>query len=130
MSSIMTSEERKARHSFDDLYSLADKFIQKWNPCQIEIKNGVATCISSRTRPSFTKPRVLCCTGCEYHSATKGCTAEKPLTCKLWLCDEVKLPKEAWRKYDNLLDLFRKTNFRVHRGDKETSIAHWRSMFD
>lgn len=67
-------------------YHKADAILkQPDNPCQIQMLNGLATCVISRRATSTSFPAgTLCCTGCKHLSLT-GCTVES-LWCKLGWC--------------------------------------------
>jgi hypothetical protein len=86
------AKRRRIEAKFEELYAKAEKILAKYQPCAISVVKGKVYCVdcfANRPKNIFceppAKPNVLCCGGCSYHS-DKGCTAEKPLTCKLWLC--------------------------------------------
>jgi hypothetical protein len=85
------AKRQRIERKFEELYAKAEVILKRYNPCAISIVNGKISCIDCgiQSRSSFFKPAVpnfLCCKGCKFHDIIKGCTAEKPLTCKLWLC--------------------------------------------
>jgi hypothetical protein len=77
---------------YDKLYNEAEELIKLYNPCQIE--NGI--CLRARKD----KCKSFCCHGCK-HLTEKGCSANKPLPCKIWFC---------YIAFDNLPD---KARFKI-----------------
>ncbi len=76
---------------YDSLYSEAEAVLSKFNPCEHKIKAGCHTCLGkldhSARRGSFgdNTSKAACCIGCKYWD--NGCKADKPLFCKVWLCE-------------------------------------------
>lgn len=66
---------------YDDLYRQGQAVLDKYNPCNLRVENGVMTC--NAMRYSFYKEP--CCTDCGNLRDGHGCTVSS-LTCKLWLC--------------------------------------------
>jgi hypothetical protein len=84
-------KRRQIERKFEELYAKAEEVLKRYNPCAIIVVKGKVHCIDcgKKAKSIFFKPAVqnlLCCGGCKFHN-DKGCTAEKPLTCKLWLCN-------------------------------------------
>jgi len=76
---------------YNKLYGQATNLLKKHSPCAIDTSADQATCLAIRQQnragigSGVVKPDTLCCAGCPYHTSL-GCTAEKPLACKTWLC--------------------------------------------
>lgn len=107
---------------YDQLYERAEKLLKEGNPCQW----NCGKCIGMKRGTVNNTPQ-CCCEGC-CHWKT-GCTADKPLTCKLWLC---KVAKKSTDKNTRrgLLDVSAEANrlgFFAFRGEKKESIdaAMW-----
>jgi hypothetical protein len=75
---------------YDSLYDEASKVLSEFNPCEHKVCNSCHTCLG---KTDFTARKgsygdntseQACCIGCKYWN--KGCTATKPLYCKVWLC--------------------------------------------
>lgn len=105
---------------FDFLYDCTEKVLSKYNPCKISFLKSGVNCIDCKA--GFSNPNDLCCTGCRFHT-DKGCVANKPLTCKLYLC------RTATKKFPNcvkeLNDIYACASFLrllSFRGDKKDSI--------
>lgn len=82
---------------YDLLYDDVVNFLKEVNPCKIE--NGF--CLRGKMGGGN-----FCCGGKDLecdpvckHCSPSGCTAEKPLPCKLWLCREVEksLTNNQWK---------------------------------
>ncbi len=67
---------------YNALYAQAQEVIARINPCEIQIVDGKASCVS--TRGGSERDSGLCCHHCQYLT-TIGCSI-KSLACKLWLC--------------------------------------------
>ena len=74
---------------YDKIYQEAQDILNKYNPCEIVVKDGFATC---RTESCCDEGQICCC-GCNFHS-NKGCTV-KCLVCKLFLCHYIPLDHPA-----------------------------------
>lgn len=81
---------------YDSIFKSASRALEQYNPCGVRMgADGKAVCNGMR-RPSGqpvsgVEPGSLCCTGCEHLTPT-GCGADtKPLACRLWLCERVRL---------------------------------------
>jgi len=96
---------------YDNLYELADRYVQRYNPCKI---NSKGECLTGN----------CCCSGCKY-LGKQGCTT-KCLLCKIHLCSEssfrnpivagkLKVIEEIAKKY-NLLG--------ARKSKKETLSSH------
>lgn len=95
------------------LYKQADEILrQPDNPCQIQLQDGVATCVASRAglEPNGT----LCCTGCK-HLGEDGCTAMS-LGCKLGWCVEgfESIPGTQWNETFKQISLLRREAILLH----------------
>lgn len=97
----MVRDHRKEK-LYDELWHIADDLLKKYDPCKLD-EHG--SCIRG----------VNCCVDCKYLTDT-GCSI-KCLSCKLWLCDKVKLlyPDLA-EKMQVLINIAHKHN-----------LAHWRT---
>jgi hypothetical protein len=88
------SRRETLSQKFDELWDKANAIISAAKPCGIKSVNGEITCRGCSFHKDFRQsvyyvaesPNILCCGGCKYHEPNKGCIAEKPLMCKLWLC--------------------------------------------
>jgi hypothetical protein len=117
---------------YDELYERAAKIISETNPCEVKTVNGFVRCMSCSHRVCGEVILVneLCCDGCKHHNMKKGCQAEKPLQCKLWLCEQSK------RKHPNVntqlrllhIEAMEKFGCLLNRGDKTESITHINTM--
>lgn len=96
---------------YDNLYDKGNKLIKKYNPCQI--KNGI--CITKEK---------CCCHGCDYLTK-KGCSV-KALSCKLFLCNNVRfIGKNNWKlddKLEKLREIARENGLYFYRASKEDTI--------
>ncbi|HOF42321.1 MAG TPA: hypothetical protein PLF30_02480 [Candidatus Moranbacteria bacterium] len=101
------SKTRFKSELYDALYETADSILKKYDPCKF--KSG--TC----------KTRGNCCEGCKYLSKN-GCTV-KALSCKLWLCDDVRRScPECAAALDSLCSVSQKFNLYGFRMRKEDII--------
>jgi len=125
----------KLNKIYDALYDEADSIVKENNPCGWKsTKNkcrGVqlsAECMGMVKGSNNNTPQ-CCCDGCKFWN--NGCTAEKPLTCKTWLCRiaTFNAPSEVLTKLSDITQKILHYNFFVHRGDKTASMArameHW-----
>ena len=133
---MRTNEDLRKRVEvlYDRFYSRALAVIKKDNPCQVK-REGVnvvcAECIDRRKPESIhfiddAKPNTLCCIRCEHHNPKKGCQADRPLACKLWLCQTAKkLYPEAAAELDKISteahEVFGTLCFR---GDRKQTVDH------
>lgn len=110
---------------FDALYDEAMEILTKFNPCEHKsdvigrhscVGNGKDIPNNANSGPQ------CCCTGCPKWTK-KGCVAEKPLTCRTWICVAAanKNP-EAFHALTKMASKVMKANFWVFRGDKNKSI--------
>ena len=68
---------------YDELFNEVDDFIKNLNPCQIKDN----TCFRGRTgKQNFCCGKTPHYSVCHYNN--NGCQANKPLFCRIWLCDE------------------------------------------
>lgn len=76
---------------YDKLYQKIVDFMRDVNPCKI--KNGI--CYRGKKGG-----RNFCCKDCK-HLTENGCSAKKPIACKLWLCQEAidNMTKKQRKKY-------------------------------
>jgi hypothetical protein len=97
---------------YDDLFKEASNFLKKYNPCKIQ--NGY--CLRNHKYGE----RNFCCGGCP-HLTLNGCKAEKPLMCKLWLCDYAlkELSPEVRKEFFVLSNKISKEGFYKYRTTKE-----------
>ena|SRR5438045_137094 len=82
--------DQKLEKAFDLILAQANDILAKANPCQHSTKCGKHSCIGMVMKDWATVTRGnegvdACCTGCQY-LGPKGCIADGPLFCKLWLC--------------------------------------------
>ena len=116
--------------AYDELYEQADAVLKQFNPCQhTSDKNGEHTCVEAETVKSEAirfwgknyAPQ-CCCVGCTFWTKT-GCTADKPLTCKTWLCGITALKNpEANAKLRQIADQARSLFIYHERMDKKESL--------
>lgn len=93
----MTENEKlflkKLESIYDALYKRIDDIIKEKNPCKVQItgsgKSLCVTCAYSRKTKmpwwNETFNNDLCCGGCKF-LGKNGCTANKPIMCRSWLC--------------------------------------------
>lgn len=121
---------RALEKQFDSLYAQAERILKKYNPCQHKMENGKHSCLGKKHRVwearSYNRDRVViscCCLGCKFWVKDKGCTANKPLSCKVWLCGIAeKLNPVVAKKLNALSQKVICAGFYVFRGDKNDSI--------
>lgn len=111
---------------FDELFDLADNILKKYNPCGIKKVNGNVSCHGCGNHHILKNifiertTNTLCCSGCRFHDTICGCTAEKPLMCKLWLCNTVTLNfPDVDTELENLRNQASKMGFCGYRLDKK-----------
>lgn len=106
---------------YDILFQQAEYIVRVEKPCEIKKRGATVTCVGCRVGND--KPNVLCCIGCQWHDHAKGCQADKPLTCKAWLCSVAKdRHPETRERLRRLNQRIMKLKFWVCRGDKRQSI--------
>lgn len=131
---ILTRKRRLAEAAeklYDHLYAEAEAILKEHNPCRVHTCSAGVVCTEwvclrkeREAIRSYTDARAntLCCTRCQFHDKAKGCQAEKPLPCKLWLCEYAKkLFPEAEKKLKALR--YRADIFFVFRGDKKMCLG-------
>jgi len=98
--------------SYDALWSKVDAFMLRVKPCAIENN----TCLNHRLGDGDN----FCCAGCE-HLGIKGCEADKPLTCRAWLCQVAtnNLSESEREEYFKLYDEVFASEFFSHRSSKD-----------
>jgi hypothetical protein len=112
---------------FDKLYAEAERILQQHKPCQVKLNQHGASCLDCRVRGATVN--VMCCGGCKWHTA-KGCVANKPLTCRTWLCGSAQnFDGEAFRKLQRIAKRVGRLGFYVGRGDRTDSIENALSYF-
>jgi hypothetical protein len=115
---------------FDKLYAEAERILQEHRPCKVKMNQHGASCLDCRVQRRETKVNELCCGGCKWHKADRGCTANKPLTCKTWLCFTAQHgDPEAQRRLQRVAERVRRLGFYVGRGDREDSIQNAMAYF-
>jgi hypothetical protein len=101
---------------YNKLYAQTDALFKQHNPCGIhKTKAGKMACNSGP----------FCCQGCA-HRSSKGCTADKPLTCKGWRCPSahrVPLPDADERRLRALRGRAKRLGFFKYRGTKRQSVS-------
>lgn len=70
----------------DSLYVRAQIILKSKKPCGHKKVGGVHSCIGMVEGGEDNRPG-CCCFGCPHLDPKKGCIAEKPLTCRTWLCE-------------------------------------------
>lgn len=114
---------------FDFLFDEVQKVLSKYNPCAITIKDKSVHCIGCGFGGN--NPNELCCSGCKFHTKS-GCIANRPLTCKTWLCGKARMVfPECAQELDNIVHRVIDLNLYVFRGDKDASIKNhiaWKDM--
>lgn len=126
----MTKTRKQLEILFDDLYAEAEAILKLYKPCEVRVRSGHVKCLGCRKQNTSNSAQdELCCGGCRFHSVN-GCTAEKPLACKLWLCHEAKTkyPKAAKRLLA-LREIAFSNHLYVVRGDKAKSLRNAVSWF-
>lgn len=115
---------------FDYLWAQADAIIKAHSPCEVKIGKHGVSCLDCRVRHRPTEINILCCGGCKFHTKDKGCIADKPLTCRTWLCYSAQeAHPEAHRRLQDIASRMHRLGFYVGRGDKEDSIANAMAYF-
>lgn len=107
---------------YDELWDKADKLLKANSPCGIKMKGGSIICRGC-AEIGMGNPNELCCGGCKFHTID-GCQAEKPLSCKLWLCNTAAshLPRSVSCELAFLESEADKLGFITLRGDKTASM--------
>lgn len=97
---------------YDELYQKAEEFLARVNPCKVQ--NG--ECL----RKYKYNGRNFCCGGCE-HIKKEGCSADKPLACKAWLCYQAYNELSSAEKFEQKMieAEINRNGFFVHRGTKK-----------
>ena len=106
---------------FEKLYARAESVLNNFQPCEHKVINKKHSCLGQSDSLAGNNTPQCCCIGCP--SWNKGCKAEKPLTCKTWLCGIAKLnyPK-AYIQLTEVANLAKRFGFYVFRGDKNSSM--------
>ena len=131
---ILTRKKRLAEAAeelYDRLYAEAEAILKQYNPCRVHKCSAGVVCTEwvclNKDRGAIrhatdAKPNTLCCTGCQFHDKAKGCQAEKPLPCKLWLCNYA---KRLFPEAEDRLDVLRERAdvFFKFRGDKKMCLG-------
>jgi hypothetical protein len=123
---------RLLSQKYDELYARAEAVLKEFNPCEVcKTKRGVEcfdTVRNTKLRGAFgiNRPNLLCCNGCEFHNRKVGCTAEKPLMCKVWVCSTLRTAKpEVAKKLDIIGREARPYGFiSVMRADKPMALEY------
>lgn len=117
---------------YDSLYAEAEAVLKEFNFCDHRnVGEESYSCLSIREYPSesckisFGSGKAIrtgCCGGCKYLTE-KGCSAEKPLGCKTWLCGVAKLKNpETSKKLSEIQTKSCQMNLYTVRGDKTETI--------
>jgi len=116
---------RRIEKEFDKLYAKAEFILSKYQPCAISKVKGTIRCIDCMDGKKWmTTPNLLCCGGCKFHTI-KGCIAEKPLTCKLWLCGSAAVAfPECFKQLQSLSKKAIKLGLYCARGDKKEILQN------
>ncbi len=105
---------------FEKLYARAESVLRQFNPCEHKVDKAVHSCIGKADQGNIPQ---CCCLGCP--SWDKGCKAEKPLTCKAWLCGAAKTKHpDASNKLSEIYGHIVFYGFWAFRGDKTKSMAN------
>jgi hypothetical protein len=119
MSNVISDQHETAfsESAYDALWNKVDAFMLRVKPCAI--KNN--TCLNHRLGNNDN----FCCAGCE-HLGIKGCEADKPLTCRVWLCQVAtnNLSESEREEYFKLYDEVFASGFFSHRSSKNEVIEH------
>lgn len=110
---------------FEYLYNQADSILKESNPCRHTFKKGKHNCVGQDDELGGMslgrRQAACCCYGCNFFN--NGCTAEKPLTCKTWLCPTAKLTNSgATKKLNEIANLTDYFGLYTVRGDKQQSL--------
>ena len=93
---------------YDILFEKADKIIKKTNPCKIK-------CGKCFRAQRYNVENAFCCDAystfftkipeCKYLTKN-GCSAEKPLYCRVWFCDTLKDHTDFPKELSDIWDIF------------------------
>jgi len=115
------TKETLLEEIYDLLYEKAEAILKRDNPCEHKMKCGVHSCLGKKDILSGDNNPQCCCEGCPFWD--KGCKAEKPLTCKTWLCRiSKKIYPETYSDLNKITQLIDLLHFWVYRGDKRQSL--------
>ncbi len=130
----MKVNRKEIEKLYDGFFAEAVAVIEQYNPCKVRKCRCGVVCTEWRARQypgvyhfiDDNKPNDLCCGGCKHHDRDRGCHAEKPLACKLWLCysAEERYPgarkklEDIQERAENVLGPL------LFRGDRKDSIDH------
>lgn len=125
----MSKISKQLEKLYDGLYAEAEAILKMYSPCEVKVRNGHVKCLGCRVKDEVALQNELCCGGCNFHSVT-GCTAEKPLACKLWLCHTAKTKyPEVEARLSVLREIARSNRLYVYRGDKAMTMRNAMSYF-
>lgn len=74
---------------FDKFYDEATAILKEFNPCEHKVDNNIHTCIGKlnpKENGLYWSEIACCCRNCPLWNKELGCTANKPLTCRTWIC--------------------------------------------
>jgi hypothetical protein len=92
-----TQVRQQLNRIYNRLWSRADELIKRHQPCQWHRDpEGHMQCLGSKA--GFVPPDSACCISCKHHTPEKGCQADRPLSCRTWLCGHHTRDLELERK--------------------------------
>lgn len=113
---------------FELLYAAANKIVVEEKPCEHEVTATGHTCVGKSHADGGNNRPQCCCAGCRFFD--NGCNAEKPLTCKCWLCPVArKKHPTTTKRLGEINHLVLTFNFWEGRADKSESIQLATSAF-
>ena len=103
---------------YDELFAEADAFVKEVNPCKVV--NGECLRKYKFNQQNF------CCRGCR-HLRKTGCTANKPLSCRIWLCNYAwyNLTPEQQTRQKEIQNKIEKADLWLVRATKEDMIKFY-----
>lgn len=110
MSESIATKSGFDRAKYERLWLDADTFMRAADPC----KAVDGQCLNARVGDGEN----FCCLGCR-HIEANGCVAEKPLTCRVWICQAAlnNLTDAQITEYFKLYDAVAASGFFMHRAD-------------
>jgi hypothetical protein len=123
----MDAKENKLFVEYNNLFDEISETLKGYDFCQFD-KTGLCKVHREeklKTGENLSKFDPCCCCGgnrangknhCDHYIVGKGCNT-KAISCKLWFCYDLEVPKELQHKLNKLEDKARKKGFYIVRGD-------------